>query len=282
MSGVAGFDAAVFAGGGCRCFWQLGFWEVAAPVVGLRPQMFGAVSAGAAMACTVLGDAIADVVDDFKARVGANGRNIYPLNFFRRHPIFPHERIYRDTILASLDATRLARLHAGPDIRVLVALAPRWLGLRSSYLVAIAAYQAEWVVPFGPHNACGRWAGFEPHVVSIRDCATPNDLADLILHSSCTPPLTRLSRRGARPVLDGGLIDAAPVETIPAGATRTLVLLTQHYPAAAIPQVPNRTYVGPSAPVPINTWDYTSPERVQATYDLGRRDGERFAAARRR
>jgi len=29
--------------------------------------------------------------------------------------------------------------------------------------------------------------------------------------------------------------------------------------------------------VPIYKWDYTSPAGLQAAFDLGRRDGERFA-----
>jgi hypothetical protein len=31
--------------------------------------------------------------------------------------------------------------------------------------------------------------------------------------------------------------------------------------------------------VPIAEWDYTRPDLIQATYDLGRRDGEAFARA---
>jgi hypothetical protein len=85
-------------------------------------------------------------------------------------------------------------------------------------------------------------------------------------------------RRGQRPVLDGGLIDSAPLETIPAPPPPTLVLLTRRYAPEAIPRVPGRVYVQPSEPVPVHKWDYTNPERVRATYDLGRRDGERFAA----
>jgi hypothetical protein len=35
--------------------------------------------------------------------------------------------------------------------------------------------------------------------------------------------------------------------------------------------------VCPSEPVPIDKWDYTSPELVRRTYELGLRDGEAFA-----
>jgi len=272
-----GFDAVVFAGGGCRCFWQVGFWDVAAQVLRLRPRVVGGVSAGAAMACVLFGDAMADMLVDFKARVAANRRNLYPMNVFRGEPVFPHPRIYRDTILASLDATRLSRLHAGPDIRVLLALMPRWLGPRAGCLLGLATYHAERLRRPAPHAALGHQAGFETHVATVRECRTPTEVADLILHSSCTPPITPVYRRGSRAVLDGGLIDTAPLATIPASAGRTLVLLTRPFPPAAIPRHPARRYVQPSAPVPIHKWDYTSPERVQATYDLGRRDGEAFA-----
>ena len=274
-------DAVVFAGGGCRCFWQAGFWEEAAPALGLRPRVVGAVSAGAAMACMVLSGATADGVAYFKQRVAANRRNAYPLNALARRPVFPHPRIYRDTITGTVDASRLEHLRTGPDIRVLIALVPRWLGPRSGYVLGFLAYQAEAFIPQGPHAALGRRAGFVPEVVSVRDCRTPDELADLILHSSCTPPITPVYRRGTRGVLDGGLIDSAPIETIPAPAPPMLVLLTKQYPPALIPRVPDRQYVQPSEPIPIHRWDYTNPERVQATYDLGRRDGDRFAATSR-
>ena len=48
MGDAQPFEAVVFAGGGCRCFWQAGFWEVAAPALGWQPRVAGAVSAGAA------------------------------------------------------------------------------------------------------------------------------------------------------------------------------------------------------------------------------------------
>lgn len=278
MGGARDIEAVVFAGGGCRCFWQAGFWEEAAPALGWRPRVAGAVSAGAAMACMVFADAVAEGVAYFKTRVAANRRNAYPLNLLKRRPVFPHPDIYRDTILANLDDARLARLHAGPDVRVLIALVPRWLGPRSGFLLGLLAYEAETFIQPGPHAALGRQAGFIPQVASVRDCASPEAVADLILHSSCTPPITPVYRRGARPVLDGGLIDSAPLETIPPSSGTTLVLLTKQYPPQSIPRVPGRVYVQPSEPIPIYKWDYTSPQRVQATYELGRRDGERFVA----
>jgi len=72
------------------------------------------------------------------------------------------------------------------------------------------------------------------------------------------------------------LIDSAPLETIPAPAPPTLVLLTKPFPPECIPCVSGRVYAQPSQPVPVHKWDYTNPDGVRAAYDLGRRDGERF------
>jgi predicted patatin/cPLA2 family phospholipase len=271
-----GYQAVVFAGGGCRCVWQLGFWGVAAPALGLRPRTVGAVSAGAAMACMVFSESVDRGLAYFKRRAAANQRNAYPLNVFRGKPVFPHEEIYRDTILASLDVAAFERLRAGPDIRVLLTRPPQWLGPRSSLLLGFVAYELDNLVARSVHAIVGRRIGFEPEVASIRDCGSPEEVADLILHSSCTPPFTGALRRDNRPVLDGGLIDAAPVEVVGAPAPRTLVLLTKPHREEEIPCIAGRTYVRPSGPVPVHKWDYTSPAGVQQAFDLGRRDGERF------
>ena len=280
------WQAVVFAGGGCRCFWQLGFWQTAAPVLELRPRVVGAVSAGAAMACTVLADRIEAVVEDFKVRVTHNRRNIYPGNLLRGQPLCPHEAMYRAAILAALDEEALAGLHAGPEVRVLLTCPPRfWLpGPMAGWAslgLGFVAYLTDVVSGNRIHARWGRRVGFRPQIVSIRDCRTPEELADLILQSSCTPPALPLYCRDGHPVLDGGIVDNTPVEAVETRETRgsTLVLLTRHYPPERLPRIPGRTYVAPSEPIKVSVWDYTSPDKVQRTYDLGRRDGERFARA---
>lgn len=274
------YDALVFAGGGCRCFWQAGFWSEAAPAMDLAPAVVGAVSAGSAFACAIFAGVVDDVLVEFKRRVRANPRNLYPANALRGAPIFPHERIYRETILATVGPEALARLHRGPDIRVTVARPPHGLGVRSVFLMAALAYQGDRMTK-PVHARWGRRLGFTDEAISLRSCATPEEVAELILHSSCSPPALPLYRRAGRVVIDGGLVDNAPVHVVQP-AHHTLVLLTWHRPQASLPRIPGRTYVQPSQPVPIEKWDYTSAERVQRTYDLGRRDGEAFARGQRR
>ncbi|MBW2384391.1 MAG: patatin-like phospholipase family protein [Deltaproteobacteria bacterium] len=274
------FDAVVFAGGGCRCFWQLGFWQEAAPVLGLRPRVVAAVSAGAAFASAVLTDHIDQVVADFKRRTARNQRNAYPRNVLTGAPVFPHEGIYRGALLESLNEDTWQKLRSGPDLQILLARPASWMGPRVGFMlggIAFALDRRELRV----HARWGERFGFCGEVVSAHGCDGPKELAELILQSSCTPPLLPLYRRGPRIVLDGGLIDNAPASLV-AGARSTLVLLTRHYPEPELPRMPGRTYVCPSRSTPIEKWDYTSPELIQRTFDLGRRDGEQFAALHRR
>jgi predicted acylesterase/phospholipase RssA len=270
------YDAVVFAGGGCRCFWQAGFWSEAAPPLGLAPRVVGATSAGSALACSVFAGVVPQVLADFRRRVAANESNAYPANVLRGEPVFPHEEMYRATILASLDDAAFRRLQQGPDLRVAVARPPAGVGDRPAFLMALFAFLLEQGANGRVHAAWARRFGFETEVISARRCASPRELADLILHASCSPPMTPLYRRGGRAVFDGGLTDHVPVETV-AGARSTLVLLTRRYPEEWIPRVEGRRYVQPSETIPVQRWDYTSPDLVQRAYDIGRRDGEAFA-----
>jgi predicted acylesterase/phospholipase RssA len=278
VSASSPFDAAVFAGGGCRCFWQLGFWSSAANRLGLVPERVGAVSAGAAMACAALTGVFEEIVDDFAARTAANQGNFLPRNWLRGEPAFPHEGIYRATILAMTDESRLARLRGGPDLRVLLGRPPKCAGRVGTLMLGLAGSRLESLLGGGVHAVWGRRFGFRPELVSVRQCGTAEELAALLLQSSCTPPALPLYLRDGRPVLDGGIIDGAPVEAVEP-ARRTLVLLTRRYPLEALPRVPGRTYVQPSQPIPIETWDYASPDRVRQTFELGVRDGRAFAEA---
>ena len=112
----------------------------------------------------------------------------------------------------------------------------------------------------------------------LRECASVGALVELILHSSCTPPLLPLYQREGRTVLDGGLIENVPADFV-GPARSTLVMLSRHCDRDELPNHPRRTYVAPSRPIPIEKWDYTSPVLVDQTYDLGRRDGEAFLNA---
>lgn len=273
------YRSLIFSGGGCRCFWQVGFLEVVMPELDLRPTEVGAVSAGAAMACMIFAGMTRQGLESFKDAIARNRRNVFLLNLLRGEPVFPQARMYRDTMLSLLDASSLETLHRGPDIRVVVARTPRRLGPRASLLLAALVDQAQRLFSRQLHPRMALQVGFRPEVISVRQCRTPWELAQLILHSSCTPPFTPYYRRHGRPALDGGLIDSVPVSALDRDSSPALVLLTRPHAESEIPLHNGHHYVWPSAPVPVSKWDYTSPEKVQATFELGLRDGERFVRA---
>ena len=57
-------------------------------------------------------------------------------------------------------------------------------------------------------------------------------------------------------------------------AQRTLVLLTRQFPR--LPALPGHTWVQPSRPIPVRTWDYTNETALQDAYELGQEDGAAF------
>jgi predicted acylesterase/phospholipase RssA len=249
------------------------------PALDLRPRVIGAVSAGAAIACAASLGRIDAVLASMKRRTAANPRNLHPGNWLRGEPVFPHERIYRETILEHLGGSAIERIHAGPDIRVLLSHPPAWLGARSSLPLALVAHGLERLTRRRRlHAIWGRRLGFRGEAISVRRFRNAEELCALILQSSCTPPLTPHYRRGGRAILDGGLVDGAPTALVRESRS-SLVLVPRHLPPSHLPRRPGCTYVVPSRPVPIDVWDYTSPDRLQQTFDLGRRDGEAFVAA---
>lgn len=278
MAGARGprrrFDNLVFAGGGNRCFWQAGFWSVVADVTQSTPSRVTAVSAGAAVSCALFSDTFEHAFSSYKRALSSNRRNIYLRNLFREDPVFPHGRMYRDAILKSIDLLALSRLHQGPDIRILMARPPRWAPRSVAMLLGMLAMGVDAVQGNAVHPSGGARVGFRSMFGSVRQCTSPEALADLIIASSCVPPLTPQARHEGVPLFDGGIVSNVPVDGIEPAGGETLVLLTR--PFNQLPRVPGRTYVQPSQGVPVGAWDYTSAGAVQSAFDLGRRDGEQF------
>jgi predicted acylesterase/phospholipase RssA len=273
------FDQVVFAGGGNRCWWQAGFWDVVRPALDVRPRVIAGISAGAATACMLYTRDAQWVMRYYAEALRHNRKNVYWENLLGSKPIFPHYRIYRQALL-DIYGEPFAQLANAPEIRVGVSHVPRWLGARSAVAAGLIAYNIEKYVRKTLHPTLGRTLGFRPEFVRAQSCARVEDLADLILQSSCTPPFTPVLRRNGRPVLDGGMVDNVPVGALDATPGQVLVMVTRLYPRPRMFTVAHgeqqRLYVQPSSKVPISSWDYTSPSQMQHAYDLGRRDGEHF------
>ncbi|MBN2688554.1 MAG: patatin-like phospholipase family protein [Deltaproteobacteria bacterium] len=269
------YRSVVFAGGGTRCLWQVGFWNEVASALQLKPLTVAAVSAGATMACFLFSGRFNAAVQHFQQTTRENAHNIYPLNVFRGHPVFPQYTMYRNGILAAIDAPALAELHDGPEIRILLSRPPKWAGARLATVIGFLCYSVEKKLYSPVHPSLAARIGFMPEVVTVSECRTPEELADLLLQSSCTPPFTPVLRRDGNPVLDGGIIDNVPAGIIDDHGDM-LILLTRQYPPERIPALPGRTYIQPSRPITIFKWDYANPDGLRDAYELGRTDGQTF------
>jgi predicted acylesterase/phospholipase RssA len=272
------FDAIAFAGGGNRCYWQGGFWEAAAPLLGLNPDLVVGVSAGAWSACySLLG--IGRHVNRMVAEGCSLGRRNFEWRAWRHSGSpWPVAFMYRNLIEAIIDEAAFEALKRGPDILIALARKPRWLPLSIAIPLGLATYQVEkkWRAPVHPKG--GRALGFKPEFVSVKDLATPADLASVLMASASVPPFMPVGRIDGAAALDGGLVDNVPVEPlrdIEARGGRTLVILSRLYKAH--PRVPGRLYVQPSLAVPIGQFDITNPDGIRKAYELGLADGEAFA-----
>ena len=270
------YSNVVFAGGGNRCFWQAGFWSVAAGELGLAPTGVTAVSAGSAIACAIFSGNFEQGFASYKRAVADNFSNLHLRNLLRAAPLFPHGNLYRAAILGSIDHRALSRLHRGPEIRVLMSCPPTWASTGVAILLGMVVVGVDAVKKNAVHHTVGPRVGFKPLYRSVRECTTPDALADLIVASSCVPPLTPQARRNGRVLLDGGLVSNVPVDGLTAHSGKTLVLLTRQF--ATLPEITGRTYVQPSKPIPVGAWDYTNDTALQSTFDLGRRDADVFCA----
>ena len=277
--------ALTFAGGGNRAFFQLGLMKRLAPLLAPRLGAIAACSAGACVATLWLADR-ADATHAYwvKRREGVT-KNLDLRRVLAREPIAPHGAVYRDTLLFSFGEGGFEKVVAQPfPIWVLCARFPS--GWPSSLAVAagLGAYSLEKAMRRAMiHPSWGKRLGFRPFIVDARDCRTSEELADLVLASSASPPFTPVGRFGGETLLDGGMVDNVPAfvaERDPA-VKLNVVLLTRPYPPEVLGRSGSRYYIAPSAPVPIERWDYTRPERLVATIDMGEREASLHGPALR-
>ena len=114
--------------------------------------------------------------------------------------------------------------------------------------------------------------GFNAHIHDARGCDNVEQVIDLVLASSATPPFTKEGRFGGARLLDGSLVDNAPAFALEGHGKKTIVLLTRPYPEGALGLRDGRLYLAPTEPVPAHRWDYREAAPVDETIALGVRD----------
>lgn len=272
-----------FAGGGNRSFYQVGLWERWGAELLPRVGAVSSVSAGAAVACLLFSDRVEQARRIFaRRRVGIRGLFDAKRLAQGKRP-FPHNEVYRATLREAIDADGFQRLQARPfPILILCSAFPRRLPKTASILMGLAVYQAEKArVPGLLHPRSPYKVGFSPRVWDARDCDSVDELVELILASSSTPPFTSLGRFRGETLLDGSMIDNAPAYVLDQApeVDRVLVMLTRPYEDEHIGRRGHRLYVAPRDGLPAARWDYREDAPIDETIEVGRRDAERHASA---
>ncbi|HEY6272410.1 MAG TPA: patatin-like phospholipase family protein [Terriglobales bacterium] len=264
----------VLEAGGTRCTWQAGFLSVLEQKSALKPKIIWSVSASSAVACAMASGRLESAIQIFRSGIADNRKNIYLSHLFKKGPIFPQATIYRASLLQTFNQEAIAALHSGPEIQVLITRTWPSLPGYAGVFAGLAIRALRDLSPRKTWAAPLRRFGFSKEFISAKECRTPAELADLVLASSCTPPITPLYSFQGRTALDGGLMESIPLSGLAEQAGTALVLRTTR--GKDLKPRPGLVLVEPSEEPRIASWDYTDPAAIDSLYDLGRRDASDF------
>ncbi|MGB3798012.1 MAG: patatin-like phospholipase family protein, partial [Alteraurantiacibacter sp.] len=188
----------------------------------------------------------------------------------------PHQEIYREVVDVTMDAEAIERVAGGPEYEVVLSVPPEQVAPHLSAVLYGVLYKLDQAVRSTPHLRAPRHAGLRELRVDGRQAARTGNLIDLICAAATIPPVFDVPQWQDCRVLDGGMLDKAP---LPQGSQgETLVLLTSRY--RQCPEVAGRTYVQPSREVAADKIDFTDASKVTRTWDQGAHDGETWLAER--
>jgi predicted acylesterase/phospholipase RssA len=271
------------AGGGNRAFYQLGLLAAAGPRLFDRIGAVAASSAGACVAIVLLADRRESTWQFWQNRRAGVTKNLDWTRLLRGKSPAPHGPIYRDTLIEAVSNGGLERIRRLPfPVLVTTSTFPRPLPAALAAALGIAAYSLERKLrPDELHPSFATRLGFRAVSFDARLCETPDEIADLVIASSSTPPFTPIGNFRERRLLDGGLVDNVPAKIAEsvAGVKRNLVVLTRPLGEQASLRRGGRLYLAPSRPVPVERWDYTRPELVADTIAMGERESALHAEA---
>lgn len=269
------FGTVVFAGGGNRCWWQAGLISrLTEQGIALPPQLIG-TSAGAAIAAAYLVGRIPEALNSCVALYRQN-ETLFRWEKLRRLQVeFAHRQIYPSWIESfitrpSFEAAKLSKFR----LTAAVTHPIRLLGSSISISLATAAYFIDKKVCHSIHPQIPKYLGLRQGFYSLHECSTLEEGHALLCAAAAAPPvMPPVTIRGLC-AFDGGYTDNAPI--VPQSESEkaaTLVLLTRHYPhRQRMFQLGGRTYLQPSRPVPVSTWDCTVKATVMDAFTLGYED----------
>lgn len=211
--------------------------------------------------------------------IAAYAGNPSIFDFSRRPKLrFAHTTIYPAWIASFFNAESFSKFRASrTSLTVAVTRPTRLLGVGGSALAGILAYLVEKYWSKSLHPKLPRRLGLRQDFLTICADTTVDAAQTLLVASATAPPIMPARRVNGDFALDGGFVDSVPMEEQTLEQRRrTLVLLTRHYPdLPTLFTFGNRTYLQPSAKVPVSTWDCTAKTDVTRVFEMGRQDALR-------
>lgn len=272
------------AGGGCKAFYALGVGKVLRDW-GVRFNEVSGVSAGAAMAMSILSESEEETVEYFEAITKRNSSNFNFSNILRGERTFPHEEMYRrgirfgmhfDKILASGTKVIIHTVRAHPkenSLKNKFRLA-RLISETGRAFIRDDRDKSEGIPGSRMGEIIKKW-NMEDVSFTEKDFSNPETIEQFILNSSCIPPIVDFQSVDNEYYLDGGLTNNLVIEKFSPNAK---IIGIYYEPTTIVgkdPDLLNRTFLmKPSKKIPIGSFDYTDPVGVRETYELGKRDAE--------
>ncbi|MCC5815542.1 MAG: patatin-like phospholipase family protein [Leptospira sp.] len=271
------------AGGGCKAFYGLGV-GLELKKWGVRLKELSGVSAGSAMALCLVSNAEEEAVEFFEEITRRNDSNFKISNLFFGEKVFPHESMYRRTIRYAMDWNRIKNTDFKVFIQAVKAIPKKEESIKSKFEIAklIAETAQAFTRDERDKNAgipCNRiqdvlkkW-NMTDVIFTEKDFESPDILEQIIMNSSSIPPVVSLQNAKNEYYLDGGLTNNLVLEYFNERIPKIGIYYEDTTLIGKKPEILNETYLmKPSIPLPITSFDYTNPQGVRETFELGKKD----------
>lgn len=271
------------AGGGCKAFYGLGAGHEMKKW-GIQFLEYSGVSAGAAMVLCLISETEEEAVEYFEEITRRNDANFKLSNLFFGERAFPHETMYRRTIRYAMDWDKIKSSQAKIFIQTVKAIPRKEKGIRGK--LEIAKLIADTARAFTrdekdklegkPANrikqVLEKWKMTEI-IYTEKDFHSPQVLEQIILNSSSVPPVVAFQNQGDEYYLDGGFTNNLVLERFSPNLPKIGIFYEDTTLIGKDPKLLKDTFLlKPSQPLPITSFDYTNPEGVRKTYELGKQD----------
>lgn len=272
------FDTLVFAGGGNRCWWQAGLVSAFQEAGWQLPQTLIGTSAGAAIAASFLTTGPQTALAACKKLYDQNSQLFDWKALTQLKLKFAHQHIYPAWLASFInDGHFSAAKTASQNLIVAVSQPSKFLGLAGSLIAGSVAYLLDKKMAHSIHPQIPMYLGLRQAFFSFNNCQNALEARQLLGGAAAAAPFMKAQDLYGTWSFDGGYTDNAPIPMQTATQkTRTLVLLTRHYP-----DLPTRFswrgrhYWQPSCKIPVSTWDCRPNTSVDAAFELGLQDGFR-------